>query len=47
MQRVTLHSPATAVPKTPLEAVAQDIADDAVVLCFDEFFVSDIGDAMI
>lgn len=31
----------------PLEQVATDIAKDAQVLCFDEFFVSDIGDAMI
>lgn len=33
--------------KNPLEQVAADIADTAQVLCFDEFFVSDIGDAMI
>lgn len=33
--------------KNPLKAVAQDIADEAKVLCFDEFFVTDIGDAMI
>ena len=31
----------------PLDQVAADIAADVQVLCFDEFFVSDIGDAMI
>ena len=47
MQRVhsalTQHSGA----KNPLEVVADEIADEALLLCFDEFFVSDIGDAMI
>jgi cell division protein ZapE len=33
--------------KNPLELVAQEIAEKADVICFDEFFVSDIGDAMI
>jgi cell division protein ZapE len=33
--------------ENPLDQVAADIALDARVLCFDEFFVSDIGDAMI
>lgn len=33
--------------KDPLLRVADGIADQAKVLCFDEFFVSDIGDAMI
>jgi cell division protein ZapE len=33
--------------KNPLQRVAQDIARDIDVICFDEFSVNDIGDAMI
>lgn len=47
MQRV--HGELTALEgtKNPLEVVADRLADEAMVVCFDEFFVTDIGDAMI
>ena len=47
MQRVHAGLTAHSGAKNPLERVAAEIADEASVLCFDEFFVSDIGDAMI
>ena len=47
MQRVHAALTAHGGAKNPLEQVAEDIANEASVLCFDEFFVSDIGDAMI
>lgn len=33
--------------RDPLDQVAREMASQSRVLCFDEFFVSDIGDAMI
>ena len=33
--------------KNPLESVALEIAEEVDIICFDEFFVTDIGDAMI
>jgi cell division protein ZapE len=33
--------------ENPIDKIAADIAQETRVLCFDEFFVSDIGDAMI
>ncbi|MFM7785749.1 MAG: cell division protein ZapE, partial [Gammaproteobacteria bacterium] len=33
--------------KNPLSLIGEKIAREVRVLCFDEFFVSDIGDAMI
>ena len=47
MQRVHGELQKLKLQKNPLESVARTIAAEARVLCFDEFFVSDIGDAMI
>ncbi len=47
MQRVHKELKALAGEKNPLVLVADRIADEARVICFDEFFVTDITDAMI
>ena len=47
MQHVHLQLRDLEGTKNPLDTVARRIADDACVICFDEFFVSDITDAMI
>lgn len=33
--------------KNPLQEIARQISDDVLVICFDEFFISNITDAMI
>jgi cell division protein ZapE len=47
MQRVHHELRGLAGTPNPLERVADRLAGEARVLCFDEFSVSDIGDAMI
>ncbi|WP_193601577.1 cell division protein ZapE [Marinobacter salexigens] len=47
MQRVHQELRGLKGEKNPLDLVAKKFADEARVICFDEFFVSDIGDAMI
>ena len=47
MQRVHRDLASLQGHKNPLEKVADQIAGESRVVCFDEFFVRDIGDAMI
>ncbi|MBW7470516.1 AFG1 family ATPase [Marinobacter sp. F4218] len=47
MQRVHNELKSLKGEKNPLDLVSRKFADEARVICFDEFFVSDIGDAMI
>lgn len=47
MQRVHAELKRLAGEKNPLEQVADQLASETCVICFDEFFVTDIADAMI
>jgi cell division protein ZapE len=47
MQRVHHELNTLNDQKNPLVIVAKRLSDEARIICFDEFFVSDIGDAMI
>ncbi len=47
MQMVHARLRAASGQPNPLTRVAEEIAEGTAVLCFDEFYVSDIGDAMI
>ncbi len=47
MQRVHRQLKTLAGRPNPLQVIAKQLADEAIVLCFDEFYVADIGDAMI
>lgn len=47
MQRVHKELNALRGTKNPLEVVADRLHEEAVVICFDEFFVTDITDAML
>ena len=47
MQRVHVELKTLKDQKNPLTVVAKRLSHEARIICFDEFFVSDIGDAMI
>ena len=47
MQKVHRHLTELKGHANPLDEIAERFAREARVICFDEFFVSDIGDAMI
>ncbi len=47
MQRVHRELKELEGEKNPIEIIGDRLADEATVICFDEFFVSDIADAMI
>ncbi|OUS32907.1 cell division protein ZapE ['Osedax' symbiont bacterium Rs2_46_30_T18] len=47
MQRVHADLKVLEGQKNPLDIIAKNYAEEACIICFDEFFVSDITDAMI
>ena len=47
MQRVHAELASLEGEKNPLEMVADRLSQEARIVCFDEFFVTDIGDALI
>jgi len=47
MQRVHADLKVLEGQKNPLDIIAKNYAQEACIICFDEFFVSDITDAMI
>lgn len=47
MQRVHAELKELKDQKNPLEVVGKKLSEETRIICFDEFFVSDIGDAMI
>ncbi|WOJ94973.1 cell division protein ZapE [Congregibacter variabilis] len=47
MQRVHRELSDLEGEKNPIELLGQRLAEEAEIICFDEFFVSDIADAMI
>jgi cell division protein ZapE len=42
-----LHAARESNVEDPIQLVADEVAEDAVLLCFDEFHVTDVADAMI
>lgn len=47
MQQIHQSLKETQGIKNPLQKIARQIADDVLVICFDEFFIVNIADAMI